>query len=155
MTATRRLFDQALNVLLQRQISAPYASRQVGKLKSSTCSMVQALTQRLLRETEEFPIRQVSAITSALLAISSEDKSHKSIIFSCWRKTLDLIELSLNAHDINFVRMDGTVTIRDRKRVIEQFTNSTSIAVLLMTTGTGSVSINLPIADNIFIVEPQ
>jgi len=88
---------------------------------------------------------------STLLNSSSQDKT---IVFSCWRKTLDLIESSLKAHAITTVRMDGTVSPRDRQLVIEKF-NSTSVAVLLMTTGTGSVGLSIPMANKVFIIEPQ
>jgi SWI/SNF-related matrix-associated actin-dependent regulator of chromatin subfamily A3 len=80
--------------------------------------------------------------------------SGKSIVFSFWRKTLDLIEVELNANRLPSVRMDGTVSIRDRQRVISEFEN-TPVPILLMTTGTGSQGLSLPAANHVFVVEPQ
>jgi SWI/SNF-related matrix-associated actin-dependent regulator of chromatin subfamily A3 len=79
----------------------------------------------------------------------------KSIVFSCWTKTLDLIGHHLNLEQIKFSRIDGETTVPRRQRILTHFEESDHVRVLIMTTGTGAFGLNLAAANRIFIVEPQ
>ncbi|KAK5653816.1 hypothetical protein OQA88_7974 [Cercophora sp. LCS_1] len=79
----------------------------------------------------------------------------KSIIFSCWTRTLDLIARHLINEKITFVRVDGEVLVSKRQGIIDRFANDPEVHVLLMTTGTGAFGLNLTAANRIFIIEPQ
>ncbi|KAK4210760.1 SNF2 family N-terminal domain-containing protein [Rhypophila decipiens] len=79
----------------------------------------------------------------------------KSIIFSCWTRTLDLIAKTLRKEQIEFDRIDGKCLLSERQRIIDRFAAKDSAPVLLMTTGTGAFGLNLTAANRIFIVEPQ
>ncbi|KAM7190801.1 SNF2 family N-terminal domain containing protein [Naviculisporaceae sp. PSN 640] len=79
----------------------------------------------------------------------------KSIIFSCWTRTLDLIAKHLRREGIEYSRIDGQCLLSERQRIIDQFATKDSAPVLLMTTGTGAFGLNLTAANRIFIVEPQ
>jgi SWI/SNF-related matrix-associated actin-dependent regulator of chromatin subfamily A3 len=100
------------------------------------------------------PLGFSTKISALVETLRRTGLSGKSIVFSFWRKTLDLIEVELNANRLPSVRMDGTVSIRDRQRVISEFEN-TPVPILLMTTGTGSQGLSLPAANHVFVVEPQ
>jgi len=79
----------------------------------------------------------------------------KSIIFSCWTRTLDLIGSSLNNALVNFQRIDGECPTAKREKILDEFTNNPNLRVLIMTTGTGAVGLNLATANRVFIFEPQ
>ncbi|KAF3053369.1 hypothetical protein E8E11_011718 [Didymella keratinophila] len=82
----------------------------------------------------------------------------KSIIFTCWTRTLDLIQTYLNDSGFepqNFKRIDGDCATAKRERILEDFVNDVNLRVLIMTTGTGAVGLNLAVANRVFIVEPQ
>ncbi|KAK0707849.1 SNF2 family N-terminal domain-containing protein [Lasiosphaeris hirsuta] len=80
----------------------------------------------------------------------------KSIIFSCWTRTLHLIDKHLTDENISFTRVDGEVPVSKRQGIIDQFADDTqNVRVLLMTTGTGAFGLNLTAANRIFIIEPQ
>ncbi|KAK3315982.1 SNF2 family N-terminal domain-containing protein [Apodospora peruviana] len=79
----------------------------------------------------------------------------KSIIFSCWTRTLDLIARHLKAEKIIYLRIDGECLLSKRQRIIDKFADDKGVQVLLMTTGTGAFGLNLTAANRIFIVEPQ
>jgi SWI/SNF-related matrix-associated actin-dependent regulator of chromatin subfamily A3 len=100
------------------------------------------------------PLGFSTKISALVETLRRTGLSGKSIVFSFWRKTLDLIEVELNTNRLPSVRMDGTVSIRDRQRVISEFEN-TPVPILLMTTGTGSQGLSLPAANHVFVVEPQ
>jgi SWI/SNF-related matrix-associated actin-dependent regulator of chromatin subfamily A3 len=100
------------------------------------------------------PWRFSTKISALIEELTKSAASSKSIIFSCWRKTLDLVESELRRLQIHSVRLDGAVSAQERQKVIEIF-NNTDVPVLLMTTGTGSVGLSLTIANQVFIMEPQ
>lgn len=62
-----------------------------------------------------------------------------SIVFSCWTKTLDILSQLLNEQQIQFVRIDGTVSCVERLKRLAVFQESLEVSVLLMTFGTGAV----------------
>ncbi|KAI0861631.1 hypothetical protein F4860DRAFT_524233 [Xylaria cubensis] len=80
----------------------------------------------------------------------------KSIVFSFWRRSLDLIEKIFIEQDITFVRVDGTIHYSKRSEVLATFQENPSIRVLLMTIGTGALGLNnLSVACRVHILEPQ
>ncbi|KAL2837867.1 SNF2 family N-terminal domain-containing protein [Aspergillus pseudodeflectus] len=79
----------------------------------------------------------------------------KSIIFSCWTRTLDLISQHLKNANIKFERIDGKTLSTQRQRILDRFDDSGAVPVLIMTTGTGAFGLNLQSVNRVFIVEPQ
>lgn len=69
----------------------------------------------------------------------SATKQYFSIIFSCWTRTLNLIDRHLQHNRIPFGRIDGGVALRERQSILDDFANDRNTPVLLMTTGTGAV----------------
>ncbi|PHH91757.1 hypothetical protein CDD83_10401 [Cordyceps sp. RAO-2017] len=82
-------------------------------------------------------------------------KKTKSIVFSCWTRTLDLVGKYLKEANIEFLRVDGDCLLSKRQRILDQFSNDGGPRVMLMTTGTGAFGLNLTAANRIFIVELQ
>ncbi|KAK8127289.1 hypothetical protein PG984_008397 [Apiospora sp. TS-2023a] len=87
--------------------------------------------------------------------LTSESEMTKSIVFSCWTRTLDLIEACLKTNGMDPLRIDGKRAFRDRQRTIKRFEEDPSARILLMTTGTGAHGLNLTAANHIFIFELQ
>ncbi|KAI0812914.1 SNF2 family N-terminal domain-containing protein [Xylaria sp. FL0064] len=71
--------------------------------------------------------------------IQKNSSEEKSIVFSFWRRSLDLIEKLLNEQGIHFGRADGTVHPSKRQEMLTDFRDNPSVRVLLMTIGTGAV----------------
>ncbi|KAK1310831.1 hypothetical protein QJS10_CPA08g00521 [Acorus calamus] len=78
----------------------------------------------------------------------------KSIVFSQWTAFLDLMQIPLHRCNFTFLRLDGTLNQQQRERVINQFTEDSSISVLLMSLKAGGVGINLTAASNAFLMDP-
>ncbi|PMD49328.1 uncharacterized protein K444DRAFT_622885 [Hyaloscypha bicolor E] len=97
--------------------------------------------------------------SSKMMALISDVKEDldqtKSIIFSCWTNTLNLIERYLREENISFYRIDGESPLNRRQQILDEFSNSSAIPVLIMTTGTGAFGLNLTTANRVFIIEPQ
>ncbi|KAL6904139.1 SNF2 family N-terminal domain-containing protein [Trichoderma evansii] len=79
----------------------------------------------------------------------------KSIIFSCWTRTLKLLSRYLEEAGIKYLCIDGSCSLSQRQAKLDQFANDDEKRVLIMTTGTGGFGLNLTCANRIFIVELQ
>ncbi|KAH7087774.1 P-loop containing nucleoside triphosphate hydrolase protein, partial [Paraphoma chrysanthemicola] len=80
------------------------------------------------------------------------------IIFTCWTRTLDLIQWYLTKSGLDsqqFQRIDGGCPTKKRERILDDFAKDDRLRVLIMTTGTGAVGLNLATANRVFLVEPQ
>ncbi|KAL5212909.1 hypothetical protein ABZP36_023756 [Zizania latifolia] len=78
----------------------------------------------------------------------------KSIIFSQWTAFLDLLQIPLSRQNFSFARLDGTLNLQQREKVIKEFSEDKSILVLLMSLKAGGVGINLTAASNAFVMDP-
>lgn len=107
-----------------------------------------------------------STKTNALLGFLEEsraddskhpEKPNKSVIFSCWTTYLDLLEIALCEPEkpFNFVRLDGKMTREKRVASLRAFNDNPDITVLLASIGTGGLGLNLTVANNVYIMEPQ
>ncbi|CAM1506220.1 Fc.00g058610.m01.CDS01 [Cosmosporella sp. VM-42] len=95
------------------------------------------------------------ALQATVSGESGRNRTSKSIIFSCWTRTLDLIQIYLRREGIDFLRIDGECPPSKRQRILDQFARPGGPRVMLMTTGTGAFGLNLTSANHIFIVELQ
>ncbi len=62
-----------------------------------------------------------------------------SLVFSCWKTTLGILERMLQEAGMPYVRIDGSISTSERNRIIKQFQEDNDTNLLLMTTGTGAV----------------
>ncbi|KAF2866465.1 P-loop containing nucleoside triphosphate hydrolase protein [Massariosphaeria phaeospora] len=96
-----------------------------------------------------------SKIETLMLDVQTDMDMSKSIIFSCWTRTRDLIQRYLQHATIHFQRIDGETPTAKREKILDDFAKNPQLRVLVMTTGTGAVRLNLATANRVFIVEPQ
>ncbi|KAH8690546.1 SNF2 family N-terminal domain-containing protein [Talaromyces proteolyticus] len=87
--------------------------------------------------------------------ISQHNMSDKAIVFSAWKGTLRIIAGLLAARFIPVLQIDGSLSIKERQKVLTRFQQDAQRNVLLMTLGTGAVGLNLTVANRIHLVEPQ
>ncbi len=62
-----------------------------------------------------------------------------SIIFSFWKRSLDLVGELLDEEGIAFRRVDGDIDTSRRKELLAEFQDKPSVRILLMTIGTGAM----------------
>lgn len=79
----------------------------------------------------------------------------KAVVFSDWRKTLDLAARALDFCAIPYVRYDGTMTERERVAALSRFSNDPQVKVILFTIRCGAVGLDLTAADRAYLMEPQ
>lgn len=78
----------------------------------------------------------------------------KSIVFSQWTQVLDLIEGPLTTNEMQFARLDGSMTRPQRNAQLERFRTSNFCNVLLISIKAGGVGLNLTHASRVYIMEP-
>ncbi|EXL96357.1 hypothetical protein FOIG_11317 [Fusarium odoratissimum NRRL 54006] len=83
------------------------------------------------------------------------DASSKSVVFSSWRDTLDILATMLGAEGIAFVQVDGRNPPVGRTELLSKFCQDPVIRVLLISINTGAVGLTLTQANMVHIVEPQ
>ncbi|KAK3989051.1 SNF2 family N-terminal domain-containing protein [Cladorrhinum sp. PSN332] len=96
-----------------------------------------------------------SKISMLLDDLQKQPQETKSVVFSSWRMTLDLVEAGLRQASIKCLRFDGKVPQKERHGVIEQFRKDKSVKVLLLTLSCGSVGLTLTTASRAYLMEPH
>jgi len=66
-------------------------------------------------------------------------KNQYSIVFSSWKKSLDLIGDLFEANGVRYCHVDGSLSLGKRKAVLSEFQANQEVGVLVMTLGTGAV----------------
>ncbi|CAA7028820.1 unnamed protein product [Microthlaspi erraticum] len=99
---------------------------------------------------------KIEAITRRILWIKSSDQQAKVLVFSSWKDVLDVLEHSLAANGITFIRMKGG---RKSQEAISKFKGTEkeeakSIQVLLLLVQHGANGLNLLEAQHVILVEP-
>ncbi|KAI9262384.1 SNF2 family N-terminal domain-containing protein [Phascolomyces articulosus] len=82
-------------------------------------------------------------------------EGHKTVVFSQFTQFLDLIGLALEREEIEYSRLDGSLSQAQREKVLASFSNSESTtSVLLISLRAGGVGLNLTCADRIIMMDP-
>ncbi len=80
--------------------------------------------------------------------------NHKVLIFSQFLGMLSLIKDKLHQHNVKFEYFDGSTSVQDREKAINNFQNDESCRVFLISLKAGGVGLNLTAADYVYIVDP-
>ncbi|EUC34822.1 hypothetical protein COCCADRAFT_92479 [Bipolaris zeicola 26-R-13] len=88
--------------------------------------------------------------------VQQQGSSDKCIVFSAWKTTLDIMAGIFDVASVPYFRIHGSIPASRRSKVLDDFEQSTTVRVLLITLGTGAVGLNKMKAANIVhIIEPQ
>jgi SNF2 family DNA or RNA helicase len=78
----------------------------------------------------------------------------KSVVFSQWTGLLNLLEPHLKSANLQFTRLDGSLTLQARQAVVTRFRNDPKVAVMLMSLKAGGVGLDLCCANRIYLLDP-
>ncbi|PMD28760.1 hypothetical protein L207DRAFT_505056 [Hyaloscypha variabilis F] len=96
-----------------------------------------------------------SKIDALLKDLKQNPMDTKSIIFSCWTRTLDLVSAHLKKSGIVYQRIDGDQVLSQRQDNMDRFIMDQRVPILLMSTGVGAFGLNLTAANHVYVLEPQ
>ncbi|KAK2028566.1 hypothetical protein LX32DRAFT_673422 [Colletotrichum zoysiae] len=84
-----------------------------------------------------------SKVKSLIADLERQPSDVKSIVFSTWKMTLDVIERALRKAGMTSVRFDGGVSQKDRQPLVEKFRKDPGVSVMLLTLSCGAVGCGL------------
>lgn len=87
-----------------------------------------------------------------LLVDLFQEDDRKVVLFSEWTTMLNLIEKQLKKHNLNYVRLDGSVPQKKRQQLVHKFQNDPECQ-LFITTNAGSTGLNLQAANTVINVD--
>lgn len=139
-----------LRSMLQRFVDSRKAAR---KIKAAA---------RWDEDSYSGPHTKVRALIGALnesaietSALPAGEPPIRSVVFSGWTSFLDLIEFALERENIGFVRIDGTMSVKQRTQSLETFKTDPSVTVLLASIKAAGQGLNLTSANKVYVMEPQ
>ncbi|KAI7579324.1 hypothetical protein KC318_g7614 [Hortaea werneckii] len=115
---------------------------------------------RNYENTYEGPSPKVQALLnelkqSAATPIPEGEPPTRSVVFSGWTTYLDLIEIALQDHEIGFLRLDGSMSVKQRTDVLSRFNSDPTITTLLVSIKAGGQGLNFTAASKVYMMEPQ
>lgn len=79
----------------------------------------------------------------------------RSVVFTEWTSYLDLLEFALSKYGHKFVRLDGSMNVKARAKVLHDFKTDPTITVLLVSIRAGGQGLNFTAANKVYMMEPQ
>eukprot|EP00181_Compsopogon_caeruleus_P002274 CAMPEP_0184681504 /NCGR_PEP_ID=MMETSP0312-20130426/4497_1 /TAXON_ID=31354 /ORGANISM="Compsopogon coeruleus, Strain SAG 36.94" /LENGTH=1081 /DNA_ID=CAMNT_0027132403 /DNA_START=149 /DNA_END=3394 /DNA_ORIENTATION=- len=87
--------------------------------------------------------------------MSNPAQHGKVVVFSQWTGCLDLVEVALTRSSHTFLRLDGSMSQKDRSRTLTEFRKDEldGPQILLVSLKAGGVGLNLTIANHVFMID--
>ncbi|HFE64954.1 MAG TPA: helicase, partial [Caldithrix sp.] len=143
-------FARALAPILAKKHKTFYDMQRIFQLLTNM-RMVCNSTYLIDRETNISPkLDELKEILLEKLDIVGQRK--KVIIFSEWKTMLHLIEKLLKTNQVGYAKLTGDVPVKNRGRLIEEFSHNPDCLVFLATEA-GGTGLNLQVADTVINVE--
>ncbi|KAH8160523.1 hypothetical protein CIB48_g7728 [Xylaria polymorpha] len=104
----------------------------------------------------ELLLQQTSLCASpAFLEPGQATHTSLSVVFSFWTSSLAMAQKALTAAGIRCVRIDGSLSLMNREKVLQEFNEDEEIKVILVTISCGGVGLDLTAASRAHLLEPQ
>ncbi|KAL0081124.1 SNF2 family N-terminal domain-containing protein [Phycomyces blakesleeanus] len=97
---------------------------------------------------------KIEALVEELTKLRRQDKTIKSIVFSQFVNFLDLVYWRLSRAGFECIRLDGSMSPRQRDAAINCFMTKPTVTVFLISLKAGGVALNLTEASRVFICDP-
>ncbi|KAL9646547.1 hypothetical protein ABK040_006541 [Willaertia magna] len=115
--------------------------------------------EKILQQIMEEPIESLISLsckTQVVLKLvqKAKEEGQKTLIFSQFTRTLNIIQRILKHYNITFSRIDGSVS-KGRQELVDKFNEDKKIDCFLLTTQAGGVGLTLTGASRVIIVDPS
>jgi len=95
-------------------------------------------------------------VLDCLLAVVKSTTTDKIVLVSNYTQTLDMFEKLCHLRNYGFVRLDGSMSIKKRARVVDEFNDSTSSQfVFMLSSKAGGCGLNLIGANRLVMFDPD
>lgn len=96
---------------------------------------------------------KIRIILDELAATRQKGQNEKTLIFSQWTSMLDIVEFHVELHGHETCRLDGTMSSPERNQQLEEFKNSETKNVLLVSLHAGGTGLNLTTASRVILCD--
>lgn len=101
-------------------------------------------------------LQDIAKMTEDSLALEAAGEPPlKCVVFSEFTSHLDLIGRALNDNGYTFVRIDGTMSLNNRKKALDALSSDDTVKILLASIKAAGQGLNLTAASRAFIMEPM
>lgn len=107
----------------------------------------------ILNEQEKYPNHSIK-LDELTREITENISDHKALVFSQFLGMLGLIKEKLKENGVQYEYFDGSTTVQDRQKAIDNFQDNPNCRVFLISLKAGGVGLNLTAADYVYIVDP-
>jgi non-specific serine/threonine protein kinase len=107
----------------------------------------------ILKEDEKFPNHSIK-LEELGREITENISDHKALVFSQFLGMLALIRKKLEELGVQYEYFDGSTSVQDRQKAIDNFQSNPECRVFLISLKAGGVGLNLTAADYVYIVDP-
>ncbi|KAG1672182.1 DNA repair and recombination protein RAD54-like [Nymphon striatum] len=95
-------------------------------------------------------------VLDMILAVTKSTTNDKVVLVSNYTQTLDLFEKLCRNRSYNYVRLDGTMSIKKRAKVVEKFNDPTSQDfIFMLSSKAGGCGLNLIGANRLVMFDPD
>lgn len=85
---------------------------------------------------------KLASLMENISQMFAQDNQTKCVCFSQWTSMLDIVEMELNMHGLDFVRLDGSMSQSKRDQAIKKFKSDPKVRILIASLrATGTISI--------------
>ncbi|KXL48180.1 hypothetical protein M433DRAFT_2960 [Acidomyces richmondensis BFW] len=107
-----------------------------------------------LRRVNQLSSAKINTLLTELNRLKKIETTCKCVVFSQFTSFLDLLGPALASSDIKYLRFDGSMTQKERTKVLADFANRPKFTVLLLSLRAGGVGLNLTCAKRVFMMDP-
>lgn len=111
-------------------------------------------TRFSLRRVNQLTSSKINALTTTLKRLKRKDPILKSVVFSQFTSFLDLLAPALTAAGISWLRFDGSMSQKERAKVLAEFAERPKFTILLLSLRAGGVGLNLTCAKKVYMMDP-
>ncbi|KAI8933570.1 hypothetical protein NX059_009303 [Plenodomus lindquistii] len=115
-----------------------------------------AAKRKYLRRLEKtyVPSAKIERTVELLTAITENDPTEKTLIFSQFTSLLDLVEIPLSQRRIRYQRYDGSMKMDERADAVNAFMDDPKENVMLVSLKAGNAGLNLWKASQVIVLDP-
>ena len=118
-------------------VDMSYSSAVPTYVSNSQLPVKMKALQKDLLALPELDKRYVCAVSMSLRALRKSNVFF-SIVFSFWTSTLEVVATALDHINVSYIRIDGTIPVKQRQQALESFREESHLRVLLLSLGCGS-----------------
>ncbi len=156
-TEQRRIYDAFRNDFRDKVLGA-IDSVGIGRSQLTILQGLMKLRQicdspAILNEPDKYPNNSIK-LEELAREITENISDHKALVFSQFLGMLALIRHKLEELGVQYEYFDGSTSVGDRQKAIDNFQSNPECRVFLISLKAGGVGLNLTAADYVYIVDP-